>query len=65
MCLKANSMFGNEMTNSTVPLKGQKNIFQCFYVLSQFYSWVIILYIIAGHQRITINMRGIEIAYEC
>ncbi len=40
-----------------------KYIFQ--YFLTQLYRWVIILYIICGHQGAAINMRGIETAFEC
>lgn len=44
---------------------GCKNIFQCFCILSQLSSRVIILYIISMHQGAAINMWGYEISFEC
>ncbi len=42
--------------------QGGKYIFKYFF---QLYHWVIILYIICGHQGATINMWGTETAFNC
>ncbi len=50
------------VAHSKKETQGGKYIFQ--YFLSQLYLRVIILYIKCGHQGATINMRGIETAFE-
>ncbi len=50
------------VAHSKKETQGGKYIFQFF--LSQFYRWVIILYIKCWHQGAAINTRGIETDFE-